>query len=118
MKIKTSELSDMRLDWAVAICKGLKEEDFVRIDNLYGPQWVGPEYSIDWAYSGPIIERERIGLEWVGYWDADMFFPDQHKHLICSGETPLIAAMRCYVASKLGNEVEVPDELNNQVDLH
>jgi Protein of unknown function (DUF2591) len=28
------------------------------------------------------------------------------------GPTPLIAAMRCYVASKLGDEVEVPDELS------
>lgn len=27
------------------------------------------------------------------------------------GPTPLIAAMRCFVASKLGDEVEVPDEL-------
>ena len=28
-----------------------------------------------------------------------------------NGPTPLIAAMRCYVASKLGDEVEVPVEL-------
>ena len=28
-----------------------------------------------------------------------------------NGPTPLIAAMRCYVISKLGEEVEVPDEL-------
>ena len=28
-----------------------------------------------------------------------------------SGPTPLIAAMRCYVASKLGDEVDVPEEL-------
>lgn len=27
------------------------------------------------------------------------------------GPTTLIAAMRCYVASKLGDEVEVPEEL-------
>jgi hypothetical protein len=27
------------------------------------------------------------------------------------GPTPLIAAMRCYVASKLGDEVEIPEEL-------
>jgi len=27
------------------------------------------------------------------------------------GPTPLIAAMCCYVTSKLGEEVEVPDEL-------
>lgn len=31
----------------------------------------------------------------------------------CSyGPTPLIAAMRCYVASKLGDEVEIPEELS------
>jgi hypothetical protein len=30
---------------------------------------------------------------------------------ICRGPTPLIAAMRCYVASKMGDEVDVPDEL-------
>lgn len=28
-----------------------------------------------------------------------------------TGPTPLIAAMRCYVARKLGDEVEVPEEL-------
>jgi hypothetical protein len=28
-----------------------------------------------------------------------------------TGSTPLIAAMRCYVASKLGDEVEIPKEL-------
>jgi hypothetical protein len=27
------------------------------------------------------------------------------------GPTPLIAAMRCYVQSKLGDEVEAPEEL-------
>jgi hypothetical protein len=27
------------------------------------------------------------------------------------GPTPLIAAMRCYVASKIGLEVEIPEEL-------
>ena len=26
-------------------------------------------------------------------------------------ETPLVAAMRCYVASKLGDEVDIPEEL-------
>jgi hypothetical protein len=27
------------------------------------------------------------------------------------GDTPLIAAMRCFVASKLGDEVDVPEKL-------
>jgi len=30
-----------------------------------------------------------------------------------SGPTPLIAAMRCFVASKVGDEVEIPDILCN-----
>jgi hypothetical protein len=28
-----------------------------------------------------------------------------------NGPTPLVAAMRCYVASKLGDTVEIPDDL-------
>jgi hypothetical protein len=28
-----------------------------------------------------------------------------------TGPTPLIAAMRCYCCSKLGDEVEVPEEV-------
>ena len=66
--------------------------------------------STDWAQGGPIIEREGIDLQYQGgdndKWAADMFGAE------CSvyGDTPLIAAMRCYVASKLGDEVE-PEEL-------
>lgn len=75
--------------------------------------------STDWAQGGPIIGRERVNIQFCqdlrdrkglyihasahtnvhhGYWRGD------HDH-------PLIAAMRCYVASKLGDEVEVPEEL-------
>jgi len=28
-----------------------------------------------------------------------------------TGPTPLIAATRCYVASKLGDDIEIPEEL-------
>lgn len=112
--MKTSELTGAALDWAVAKAEGLKEEDFVAIDNLYGPKWVGPEYSSDWAQGGPIIQSERITLDaidcgetWIAqdYWKE---FP------AVEASTPLVAAMRCYVASELGDEVEVPDELTTQ----
>ena len=68
-----------------------------------------PEYGVAWAQGGPIIERERIqlrperGTEWRAY--SGLLGPDT------TGATPLIAAMRCYVASKLGDEVEIPEEL-------
>jgi hypothetical protein len=37
-----------------------------------------------------------------------------HNYLgdwVMFGHTPLVAAMRCYVASKLGDTVEVPEEI-------
>jgi hypothetical protein len=36
---------------------------------------------------------------------------DGERNLIGVGPTPLVAAMRCYCASKLGDEVDVPEEL-------
>ena len=66
-------------------------------------------YSTDWAQGGPIIERQEIELIPKGmHWDA---YADEDFHVPYSGPTPLIAAMRCYVASKLGDEVEIPEEL-------
>ena len=99
--MKTSELTGVALDWAVA--KAIGE---------YKPVAV-PKYSSDWAQGGPIVEREKIDLSWDvelahkdGWWRAEIDVMYESE-----GQTPLIAAMRCYVASKLGDEVEVPDEL-------
>lgn len=115
-----SELSGPALDWAVAKCEGEKYgPPMFRVHQnskgatVYlnaGMQQSGVPYrpSTDWAQGGPIIEREWISVWQVGknYWKADMSG-------LCSndGPTPLIAAMRCFVASKLGDEVDVPEEL-------
>ena len=103
MKIKTSELAGAALDWAVAKCEGIQDSEFVRTHMDAWP------YSTDWSQGGPIIEREKIGVWWDGVWHAkyDGCRPDQ----VQDAHTPLIAAMRCYVASKLGDEVEIPNEL-------
>ena len=101
MKIKTSELKDLALDWAVSAAKGLSWK-------LHGHI----PFSTDWAQGGPIIERERISFvspnEVIDEWEA--IHPTQ-MHNESYGTTPLIAAMRCFVASKLGDEVDVPDEI-------
>ena len=69
-------------------------------------------YSTDWAIGGPIIERDEINLlSDCGIWTADMCPEKGGNHVEVSGPTPLIAAMRVYVASVLGDEVDVPDEL-------
>jgi hypothetical protein len=91
--MKTNELTGKALNWAVGKAEGLDD-------------WLAPvNYCGQWEHGGPIIEREKIELEYGGpeWWaciKADEDF---------SGPTPLIAAMRCYVASKLGDEVDVPE---------
>ena len=112
MKIKTTELKGNALDWAVAKCEGIQDSDFVR---THMDAWT---YSTDWSQGGPIIEREGISTVQEGDaadWVASVY---DHKaddwHLHTLGETPLIAAMRCYVASKMGAEVEIPNELTGE----
>ena len=93
--MKTSELSGMQLDWAVAKAEGYPDED-ISVD------W---NYSTDWAKGGPIIERETINTEWTGIPNAQWFASMESEDLEAHGPTPLVAAMRCYVASKLGDEI-------------
>jgi len=61
--------------------------------------------SVNWEYAGPIIEREHIciGYSEVHGWGAD--FQDDVPYR-WHGKTPLIAAMRVFVASRFGDEVE------------
>ena len=106
--MRTSELQGAALDWAVAKCEGKCEGDFA----WYYDRRNTFKYSTDWAQGGPIIEREGINLRALSgaLWEAETWSAEGGQYLL-DGPTPLIAAMRCYVASQLGDEVEVPDEL-------
>jgi hypothetical protein len=68
-------------------------------------------YSTDWAQGGPIIEREGIRIVKVAptVWGAVYSSGDIGREHFSA--TPLIAAMRCYVTSKLGDDIEIPEEL-------
>jgi hypothetical protein len=103
--MKTAELTGVALDWAVAEADGVKV--LIIEQQIVWPEDYEP--STKWAIGGPIIEREGIELlcESLGFrWVA---MPQKGPEW--QGPTPLIAAMRCYVASKLGEEVDVPKEL-------
>lgn len=103
--MKTNKLRGHALNWAVARCEGGVGK------NQQLGAWYSP--STDWSQGGPIIEREKIGVvtspDDANVWVGSMLEPDWKFN--CAGTTPLIAAMRCYVASKLGDEVEIPAEL-------
>ena len=120
MKVKTSELTGAVLDWAVANCLGHTVAEnygsYIRIHLTDTVTQAGYTLafcpSTDWAHGGPIIEREGINIEFDP--DVPQWFASYDRgEVVCgySGLMPLIAAMRCYVASKLGDEVEVPNEM-------
>ena len=123
--MKTSELTGVALDWAVAKCEGREAKNTSWggwMTTWSNPQDDGaleyeklPHYSTNWAQGGPIIEREGISVLHTTMrpslaWEAS-HTPSEHLTVCEFGQTPLIAAMRCYVASKLGDEIEVPEEL-------
>lgn len=111
MKTKTSELLGPALNWAVARADGYDEEWLARqLKNPNPYTRCIPEFSTDWDEGGLIIERE--GLSVIHDECAEEHWVAQTTHDIYGdGPTPLIAAMRCFVASKLGDEVEIPDGL-------
>jgi hypothetical protein len=101
--MKTSELTDRALDLAVAKAwqPVYSYKHLVEHAKDFNP-------STNWAQGGPIIERERIEVRDFG---GDKWLATDNLYTSKQGETFLIAAMRCYVASKLGDEVEIPEEL-------
>ena len=99
--MKTNELTGAALDWAVT--KAIGE---------YKPVAV-PNYSTDWAHGGPIIEREQIDIQCFPRKSGGVVWRTFHA----DGPTPLIAAMRCFVAIKLGDEVDVPDDVLRDAEL-
>lgn len=124
MNIKTSELTGAAFDWAVAVAMGwkwkmdgkkiilarpAKRPNKRRPFDTLGLAYFHPAKS--WSIAGPIIEREQISLgdNCPQGWEAS-----RRKGVFAVrgfGPTPLVAAMRCYVASKLGDDVEIPAEL-------
>jgi hypothetical protein len=122
--IKTSELSGKALDYAVFLCLDdtLKQPELGLIRHKFGYGKFNP--STNWADGGPIIEREIDVLRKrskaeeasLAYPNPNFKFkaekfPDISGYFCGFGPTPLLAAMRCFVASNIGDSVEIPDEL-------
>ncbi|MDE9437097.1 DUF2591 domain-containing protein [Xenorhabdus bovienii] len=119
MKIKTSELTGRALDWAVARAIGAVEitEGTTRRLELPDGYSVYDRYastfspSTTWSQCGSLIERYLIELNnqvisenEVEHWATCV---DEYIY----GLTALEAACRIVVHVKLGDEIEIPDEL-------
>ncbi len=138
MKIKVSELEGITLDWAVAKCEGGKDVWFDSVatfwieingkDRALRTGWAQSfTPSSDWAQGGPIIEREDINVNrltrsevtesgseiyrkdgWTAFTTVSAYWITPIRQY---GPTPLIAAMRCFCYAKLGDDIDVPEEL-------
>jgi hypothetical protein len=120
--MQTLELTGVLLDFWVAKAEGLDPELMAGLGSA-PPIWHGKtmqghvtgsdrKYSTDWAHGGPIIERERIDIEYGGNSGEDFnwraFAPTGSGATLVAmyGTTPLMAAMRAYVAAKFGTDIQ------------
>jgi hypothetical protein len=139
MLIKTSELTGAALDWAVHRANGADgwvSDFFKKARFPYSTEWMWGGPIIERENISVIrLENESIP-DAQGFWQGkyqdqwgavigDMHSPEEQHgsqgdywgrsyHVdedAVIGHTPLIAAMRCYVASELGDTVDIPDEL-------
>lgn len=124
--MKTSELEGEQLNYAVALAEGMNVKGVLytwngrtklKVQTGEAPceyQEMTFNYAYDWSQGGEIIEREQLDVVYrpdYSDWASCKFDRDKPKQHLQTGETPLIAAMRCYVAMKLGDEVKTPEEL-------
>lgn len=114
MKIKTSELIGPALDWAVAKCETLTgQARGFEVRNgkpfILDGMWQEAHHSDDWSQAGPIIDREQ--MEFLQMRNPDYVRARTLFGLWTDGPTMLVAALRAYIRHKLGDEVEIPEEL-------
>ena len=108
--MKTSELQGAALDYAVAKGVGLVSDETPRyagnIEYSFKP-------STNWQDGGPILAQTSIEICQLdnGEWRAQLNAKGCGPYCRHYGPTPLIAAMRCYVASVLGEEINISNEV-------
>lgn len=123
--MKIVDLTGSALDYAISKAEGIQvwkdssNEGVVNGEFLYhfNKDWVRYTPSTDWSQGGPIIDREGIlsgpspFRAELGKFAACVGSNWDEGKFIGTGPTRLVAAMRCYVASKLGDEVEIPKQI-------
>lgn len=120
MKVQAKDLIGEALDYAVANAHKLRVEKawsgngIIVFPDPHDPDWVWLRHynpSENWGFGGPILDRyAHTAIKRDGMWEVEMF-DNTRFCLSYKDKSLLVAAMRCFVACKLGYEIEVPDEL-------
>lgn len=117
--MKVSDLEGPLLDAWVARCEGYKHvgvvDGQVCVSSDYPLDQLRPRrshaFSSDWAQGGPILDAHPITIErgdFLPHGPCKAWIRVNGAFSFAYGDTPLIAAMRSYVASNFGEEV--PDD--------
>ncbi len=118
--MKVENMNNLQLNWAVATCaiadfsiSGAGPNAWM----IYSPKrsaWMIYSPTTNWKQAGPIIEAARISIEIKhdGWWLARQYDINDDPQWMSVGETPLVAAMRCFVKSKHGDALEPPAYLS------
>lgn len=119
MRIKANELKGAALDWAVACATNGSRAFF----DAFGARMLGRSIvkevaggnihpSTGWSQGGPLIDELVHSFNrWNdGTYEANVK-TGACTAIGCEGDTILIAAMRAIVASEIGDEVDIPEEL-------
>jgi hypothetical protein len=99
-------------------CKHKKCYPIKKYGSMQGTFGGCPEFSTNWSWAGPLIEKEQITIYSPKGsnnpdvpWSATIIGDLTNKGILNQGSedgpTPLVAAMRTYVTSKFGDEVEM-----------
>lgn len=132
VSIKTIELTGAELDYWVSRALGYKGAMLLQNKIILGPNVLTPnppygpgqpteasiiEYSPSskWEHGGPIITAEEITLYSPSrgsysdtFWEAAILskYISEGPGWTADGKTPLIAAMRCFLVKRLGEEFD------------
>lgn len=121
IRVNVAELSGLALNWAAAIHSappgGHEAWKQDRLDSGWVP--AGFQFDEDWRLVGPIIEScgayvmPGCGtLAPIGAWDARIDDPEGEPW-VAQGPTPQIAVLRCWLMMRVGEEIDVPEQLLN-----
>lgn len=118
--MKVSELNGTALDWAVALVEKELAPLGGQVHVVNGELRVYEDTSdepwspsTNWAQGGPLIEWRMVTVGPTNYEGYEAYPYPKESSQPYWGNTPLEAAMRCVVASNLGDdtEVEIPEHL-------
>ena len=123
MKVKTNVLSNEALNYAATLADKGTASVLMDHANVFHTIFSNEENGyivftnyLSWSDAGPVSKREKIDICYNHVDDtitATKWLARQNQQ---TATCPIVAAMRCFVESHLGSEVEIPDVLCNSYD--